>query len=280
MELSVMLFPFHKDLTERTYSALGLIEKLYAVGVSALEPMLSRIDDAPEVFAELRAAAADFDMSYSCLDIGANLIGESEADRAAALDTVSRGVDLCVELDCPVALIPGTRPAPGMSNEEGRAIYSQMLARAAERTADSGVTLTIENFGVTPQFACHSSHVREVVVAAGPEIKVTWDNGNFLLADEMPVDAFPPLAARTVHVHIKDWAPVPTDADRGILTPAGKRWVGAHIGQGHAQVAESLQLIHDNGYDGWISLEVGFGPPLEAAVIGANFVTGVWDSLK
>lgn len=279
MKLSVMLFPFHKDLTEGTYSSLDLIEKLYAVGVRALEPMLSRIDDSHEVADQIRAAAADFGMSYSCLDIGANLIGESEADRAAALDTVARGVDLCLELDCPVALLPGTGPAPGMSNEEGRAIYSQMLARAAERTADSGVTLTIEDFGVTPEFACHSTHVREVVVAAGPEIKVTWDNGNFLLADEMPVDAYPPLADRTLHVHIKDWLPLPSDADEGILSPAGKRWTGAHIGQGHAQVAESLRLLHDDDYDGWISLEVGVAPQLEAAVIGANYVTGIWDAL-
>ena len=280
MKLSVMLFPFHKDLTEGTYSALDLIERLYAVGVRALEPMLVRMDASHEIADQLRAAAADFGMSYSCLDIGANLIGESEADRSKALDTVARGVDLCLELDCPIALIPGTTPAPGMSNEEGRGIYSRMLARAAELTADSGVTLTIEDFGMAPDFACHSTHVREVVVAAGPEIKVAWDNGNFLLADEMPVDAFPPLADRTVHVHIKDWLPVPADADEGILSPAGKRWVGAQIGQGDAQVAESLRLLYDDGYDGWISLEVGVAPALEAAVIGANFVTGIWDSLQ
>ena len=97
---------------------------------------------------------------------------------------------------------------------------------------------------------------------------------------QMPVDAFPPLADRTVHAHIKDWSPVPADADEGILTPGGKRWVGAQIGQGHAQVAESLQLLHDHNYDGWISLEVGIAPALEAAVIGANFVTGIWDSLQ
>ena len=278
MKLSVMLFPFHNDLKEGTHSATELVEKLYSVGARALEPMLRNIDDAPEIWEELRAAAADFGMSYSCLDIGANLIGESEDDRSAALDTVARGVDLCADLDCPIALIPGTRPAPGMSNEEGRKVYSAMLAKAGQRTADSGVTLTIEDFGVYPEFACHSSHVLEVVSGAGPEIRVTWDNGNFLLADEMPADAYPPLRGRTVHVHVKDWVPAP-DGAKGLVTPAGKAWAGAHIGHGEAQVQESLRLLHADRYEGWVSLEVSVAPALEAAVIGAKYVTGVWDAL-
>ncbi len=279
MKLSAMLFPFHSDLKDGSLSALNLIERLYTVGVRALEPMLSRIDDAPAVWADLRAAAADFGMSYSCVDVGANLIGASDADRAEALDTVARGVEVCGELGCPIALVPGTKPAAGMSNAEGRKIYSEMLAKAAQRTADSGVTLTIEDFGVSPEFACHSSHVLEVVTGAGPELKVTWDNGNFLLADEPPAEAYQPLRNRIVHVHIKDWLPAPPDSDQGIVAPSGRRWIGAQIGHGKAQVRESLELLHADGYEGWISLEVGVAPALEAAVIGANYCTGVWDSL-
>jgi len=279
MKLSVMLFPFHNDLKDGSLSALNLVERLYALGVRALEPMLRNTEDEPAIWDQLQAAAADFEMSYSCVDAGANLIGESDSDRAEALDTVARGVEMCAELDCPVLLIPGSRPAPGMSNEEGRKMYSEMLAKAAQRTTDAGVTLTIEDFGVYPEFACHSSHVLEVVTGAGPEIKVTWDNGNFLLADELPADAYQPLRSRTVHVHIKDWLPPPPDSDQGIVTPSGKRWVGAHIGHGEAQVRESLELLHAAGYDGWISLEVGVAPALEAAVIGANYCSGVWNSL-
>jgi len=279
MKLSAMLFPFHNDLKEGSLSALDLVERLYAVGVRGLEPMLRYTQDDPRIWDELQTAAADFGMSYSCVDAGANLIGESDSERAEALDTVARGVEMCAELDCPLLLVPGSRPAPGMSNEEGRKIYSEMLAKAARATADSGVTLNIEDFGMSPEFACHSSHVLEVVTGAGPEIKVTWDNGNFLLADELPADAYQPLRSRIVHVHIKDWLSAPANSDQGIVAPSGKRWVGAHIGHGEAQVRESLELLHADAYDGWISLEVAVEPALEAAVIGANYCSGVWNAL-
>ncbi|MCK4323071.1 MAG: sugar phosphate isomerase/epimerase [Armatimonadetes bacterium] len=279
MRLSVMLFPFHNGLKTGSLSALDLTQELYGCGVRALEPMLDFAEDNPELWEELRAAAADLGMSYSCLDIGANLVGEGESDRAEALEMVVRGVEICAQLECPIALIPGSCPAPGMSNEEGRHIYSEMLAKAARATADSSVTISIEDYGVYPEFACHSAHVLEVVTGAGPDIKVTWDNGNFVLADELPVEAYQPLRNHIVHVHIKDWLPAAPESDEGLATPSGKRWVGAQIGRGQAQVAESLALVHADGYDGWISLEVSVAPALEAAIIGANYVSGVWNSL-
>jgi len=279
MRLSVMLFPFHNGLKTGSLSALDLMKRLYASGIRALEPMLDFAEGDPELWDELRAAAADLGMSYSCVDIGANLVGESEADRAEALDIVVRGVEICAQLDCPIALLAGSCPAPGMSNEEGRHIYSEMLANAARATAHSGVTLSIEDYGVYPEFACHSAHILEVLAGAGPEIKVAWDNGNFILADEFPVDAYEPLHNRIIHVHIKDWLPAAPDSDEGLAAPSGKRWVGAQIGRGQAQVAESLELLHADGYDGWISLEVSVAPALEAAIIGANYVSGVWNSL-
>jgi len=279
MKLSVMLFPFHNGLKTGSLSALELIQRLHASGVRALEPMLNFAEGNPVLWNELLAAAVDFGMSYSCLDIGANLVGENEADRAESLDIVVRGVEMCVQLDCPIALIPGSCPAPGMSNEEGRQIYSEMLAKAARATADSGVTISIEDYGVYPEFACHSAHVLEVVTNAGADIKVTWDNGNFVLADELPVDAYRPLRNHIIHVHINDWLPAPPESDEGFPAPSGKRWVGTQIGCGQAQVAESLALVHADDYDGWISLEVSVAPAIEAAVIGANYVSGVWSSL-
>ena len=279
MKLSIMLFPFHGDLKEGKYTATEMLEKFYSVGIRGLEPMLSGIDALPEVWEETHKAAASLGMGFTCFDLGANLVGTCDEDREAALETVVRGVELCKKFDCPVALLPGSGPAKGMSNDEGRHIYSKQLAKAAKLTSDLGVTLSIEDFGVTPEFTCHSSHVLEVVQNAGPEIKVTWDSGNFMIADEMPLEAYAPLKSRMVHVHIKDWAPVDPNGEVGLQTPLGKRWVGAQIGQGSGQVREVIEKLHADGYDGWISLEVGVAPALEAGVIGANYVKGVWDSL-
>jgi sugar phosphate isomerase/epimerase len=277
MKMSVMVFPFHKELSDKTLSAKKFVEDMKNVGVTALEPMLSWVDSDPAGWNELRKAAADAGMQYSCFDIGANFVGENAEDRRKAFDNVARGVEWCVQVKCPVALLPGSRPATGMSNEEGRKIYSEGLAKSFDMTKGSGVTLTIEDFGVYPHFACHSTHCIEVLDGAKrPALKFTFDNGNFILADEQPADALKRTQDRIVHVHIKDFALRPPDDKPGLTTPAGKKYMGCEIGAGVTQVKECLALIKASRYSGWISLEVGTRPPLDSAIQGAKYVTEAW----
>ena len=44
-------------------------------------------------------------------------------------------------------------------------------------------------------------------------------------------------------------------------------------------MAECLALIKRGKYDGWLSLEVGTRPPLDSAILGANYVTEAWKNL-
>lgn len=280
MKLSVMLFPFHKDLSDKVLEPKNLVQEFRAVGITAIEPMMSWLDADPIRWTELRKAADDLGMKYSCFDVGVNFVGESAADRQKAQDIVARGVQICVDLKCPVALLPGTKPAANMSNEEGRKIYAEELAKAAERAKGSGVTLTIEDFGVYPFFACSIEHVLEVLDGTKrDDVKLTFDNGNFLLADESPAACFKRCADRIVHVHIKDFALQPADATMGIKSREGKRYIGCEIGTGMAEVKECLALIKASKYDGWLSLEVGTRPPLDAAIRGAKYVREVWERL-
>lgn len=275
MKLSVMLFPFQGLMANGSLAPATLVDEIVGAGIGAIEPMLSNLEASPEPWQEFLKLSKQAGLVCSCVDVGANLIGTSDADRQAALDTVRRGMELCAELSCPVALIPGTRPAEGMSNEAGRPLYSQGLARCAEIAREFGIIASIEDFGVTPAFSCHSDHVRQIVTEAGPEVKVVWDNGNFILADELPMHAYAALRDLTVHVHIKDFVLDPTGA-AGLKTPTGKAYAGAVIGEGDCQVAECVTAFKRDGYDGWLSLEVN-APPVEQMRKGAEFVQRVWD---
>jgi len=276
MKLSCMLFPFHGIVVNGSMAPGALLEGFQSAGIEALEPMVGGQDEDPR-WAEFMRLSKEAGMAFSCLDVGVNFIGNSEADRVAALEIVKRGLDMCAELDCPVALLPGTCPPPGMSNEEGRKIYADGLAKSAELAKPLGIITCIEDFGVYPAFACHSSHVLEVVTLAGPETKVAWDNGNFILADELPLDALEPLWDRTCHVHIKDFILDPT-GQASLKTPSGKAYGGIPIGEGDCQVRECVAQIKRRGFDGWVSLEVGLAPPLEDAITAAEVVKAAWDS--
>lgn len=279
MNLAMMLFPFHQDLADGTCSPRKLAGDLGQVGIAGLEPMLDWMTANARCWGELRRAAKDLAMKFPCLDVIVNLVGKSPADRRAAQDLVARGVDCCVELGCPCALLAGSNAAPGMSNEDGRKLYAEALAKAEERSKGSGVTLTIEDFGMFPKFACRAEHVLEVLDAAGPGIKFTFDNGNFLSADERPSECFRRLEPRMVHVHLKDFAVCPP-VDKAPCQPSvGKMHKDCAIGAGQAEVDECLRLIKASRYAGWISLEVCVTPPLASVQRAALYVTKVWGGI-
>jgi len=274
LNLSVMLFPFHRAVSEGSLAPAQLAQAIIGAGIGALEPMLSNLDLAPEPWQKVMELCQEAGLQISCLDIGANLIGSPE-ELNKAFATVERGLDLCVQWSCPIALIAGTRPVEGLSNEDGRMIYARGLAKCATMALERGIIPTIEDFGVYPEFACRSDHVKEVVTMAGPEVKVTWDNGNFILADEEPMHAYQVLRDMTVHAHIKDFA-LDESGQASLKTPSGKAYKGAWIGQGDCQVAECVRAFKRDGYEGWLSLEIN-SPQIEEMQSGADFVKKVWE---
>ena len=280
MKQSVMLFVFHGALAEGKVSGEVLMSELSRAGIGAVEPMFRfQDDDEPKRWEGLRKAADGVGMAYSCVDIGVNLIGEAEAERRAGLDIVKRGVEIAASLACPTVLVAGSRPAEGMTNEDGRKVLADVLARAAQQAEGTGVTITIEDFGVYPEFTCASAHVLEVLELSGrPDLKATFDNGNFLFADEKPSECFALLGDRTVHVHIKDFVAGAASEPGGLRSLAGTRWVGCDIGEGDAEVAECLGELKARRYGGWLSLEVGTSPALDGALIGARYVREAWES--
>lgn len=166
-----------------------------------------------------------------------------------------------------------------MSDAEGRKIYGEGLAMAAERVKGSGVTLAIEDFGVYPAFTATAAQCLETLRASDRnDIKFVFDNGNFLLGDDTPTHAYPLVKDRIIHVHIKDLALLDRAEPGSYLTPSGRHCSGCNIGDGAAEVAECLELLKADCFDGWLSLEVGGGgDPLDEAVHGAKVVADGWE---
>jgi len=275
-----MLFPFHRPLVEGRLTVQEIVSALKAEDVEAFEPMMSCIRASEKLWEEVHKAMWEEGMVCSCYDIGVNLIGETEADRETALDIVEREVRYCKEkLDCPIAMIHGTKPASGMSNEEGRKLYAEQLAKAVKRTKDYGVTLAIEDYGVYPSFTASGAHCLEVLEAANcPELGFTFDNGNFLFGDDKPTAVFPMFKDRIVHVHIKDFALCKPGEKPLLYSVKGKGYRDCLIGEGDAEVAEVVKLLRDSGYKGWLSIEVGGDDPLGRAIHGVRFVKEAWEN--
>jgi len=279
MKLSVMLFPYHSGLVNGEWTAAELVAGLQEAGITGLEPMQSNLWAAPEKWHEFDAAARAAGMPYTCYDIGVNLVGTGPEDREQAFQTAMTGIDYARDtLQCPTVLLAGTRPAPGMSEAEGRVIYAEMLARIVDAAQGSGITVTIEDFGVYPLFTAAAPHCLEVLRAVNrPAMRFTFDNGNFLLGGHCPMAAFDSLYPYASHVHIKDFTPREPDGKPSLTAPDGTPYKGCYIGDGDGEVRECVAKLKQVGYQGWISLEVGSGDVLPQAVIGAQVVREAWE---
>ena len=281
MKLSCMLAPFHKPIMDGTLATGKILAGFRSEGITAIEPSMGWVESRRGKWEEFHRAARDAGMVYSCYDVNADLIGESEADRSKALDSVARGVAFCKsKLNCSIVMLVGSRPATGMSNEDGRKIYAEQLAKACERTKGSGVTLTIEDYGMHPMFTASAAHCIEVLKATRrPEIKFTFDNGNFLLAEDKPTQVYRLLRDWIVHVHIKDFALRPPDSQKSLTSTAGKQYKDCLIGQGEAEVSGCVKLLKADKYSGWLSIEVGVGAdPLGEAIHVAKYIAKAWQA--
>jgi len=276
MKLSVMLFPYFGKLCKGEITPAELVKTFASWGVRGLEPMLSQDEKEPKIAAEIQAAMADFGMVNTCLDRGVNLIGTCEADRVAALDSAKRALDLARDvLKCKRVMLHGTKPAEGMSTEDGLKIYGEMLRKAGEYSKGSGVKFCIENFGMYPTFAASSKNCKIVLDYAEPEVGFTFDNGNFLLGDDTPEHAFEVMQDKICHVHLKDFAVRKEGQTGGIASASGVYYVDCPMGAGVGEIANCVKLLKAAGYQDWMSLEVGM-EPISNGKVGADLVLAAW----
>src|SRR5919204_379415 len=121
-----------------------------------------------------------------------------------------------------------------------------------------GVVLTIPDVGIAAELSGTSEHLREICAAVGPELRVTYDVGNFLLAGEEPLPALERLADRIAHVHLKDWRvfparpPPPPGSYAGL---DGRHYLGLALGEGVLDLPSVVRRLAELGYRGCLSIE-------------------------
>lgn len=150
--------------------------------------------------------------------------------------------------------------------------------RAVTEYAETkGIKTSVENHG----YYCQQSDRVEALMKAVDHKNFGWlvDIGNFMCADEKPLDAVRVAAKYAVYVHVKDFyfedksVPCP----KGYFgTRAGNYLCGAVAGDGVVPVKDCLDVIGAAGYDGWLTLEYeGKETPLTGVPKGLEFLRNI-----
>ncbi len=225
-----------------------------------LERVGATVDDAVAVMRGL-----GLEIAVYC--VPTDLVSADPGVRRESLDRVAAFADKAVALGVGHLFSHGGQH----SNSGGEALarYVEGLRQAADVCADRGLLFSIENAGKL----CHTVDelARCIEAVDRPNMRVTLDTGNFILAGDDPHEAVRRLGTKTAHLHVKNF----------VDDPAGERWPFRYCPPrdgkvDYAWVVEQLAAV---GHDGYVSFEPE-GFPHAQAEDGIRYLAELGDKVR
>ena len=232
--------------------------------------------DKVEYAKELKAYADKAGVEISNYAIGADFINR---DVDGEIERLKKEVDIAEILGVKTMRHDASGgPESERFSKTGFEKYLPVLAKGCKAVTEyaktKGIKTSVENHG----FYCQQSDRVEALMKAVDDDNFGWlvDIGNFLCADENPLDAVKVGVNYIIYAHVKDFY----YADRTVEIPDGyfdtrdgNHLCGSVLGDGIVPVEKCVEMIKNSGYDGWVTLEYeGRETPLTAVPKGLDFL--------
>lgn len=231
-----------------------------------------------EYAAFLRSECERIGIEPVAYTVGADFINGSGGDLSKEIERLKGQVDVAAALGVKLMRHDSSR---GFDNKErGYKGFDDVLPRIVEGIR--AVTEYAKTFGIKTMtenhgFFCQESLRVEKIVntVANDNFGLLIDMGNFMCADENPVEAVGRLAPYAFHVHAKDFhkksGNAPFFCDGFFKTRGGTYLRGAIIGHGDVPVYQCLSTLIANGYDGYVTVEFeGIEDQITGTTYGLN----------
>ena len=261
MKYSVSSYSYSQLTSSGAYTEkqlIGLAKEMGFDGIEFAEIHPPQETDKLAYAAELRREAEKQEIAIVAYCIGANLLGDTDAE----IERLKREVDVAAALGVPVmrhdatgGYAKETRCQRGFSNALPDIVRGYRAVTEYAKT--KGVKTCIENHGY---FCQDSSRIEAIINGVADEnFGALVDIGNFLCADEDPAKAVGNVAPYAFHVHAKDFLIKPAEGD-----DPGEGWFktrsmnclkGAIVGHGCVPVKQCLRILKDAGFDGTVAIE-------------------------
>jgi sugar phosphate isomerase/epimerase len=192
------------------------------------------------------------------------------AFRQAQIDREKQWIDMTAALGGQYCRVLSGQRRPGLPVDEGVAIAADCIIACLPHAAERGITLTLENhykdnYWTWPEFAQHlpvfCAIVDRIDPVRWPNFGVNYDPSNAIVAGEDPLELLRRVRHRVVTMHASDryLASGSLEDLRRLEDGVGYAASLRHgeIGQGLNDYDAIFALLHDAGFDGWISIEDG-----------------------
>ena len=177
------------------------------------------------------------------------------ADAAESEEKYRRLFETAVYYGCKKVLcIPGFSEQP--ENDLPR--FAEGISAMCRAAAEYGVTVTVEDFDDIKSPCCRMEWLRYLLENV-PELRYTFDTGNFRYCLEDAAEAYGLLKQYVSHVHCKDRsydvAASSPNGDNGKADLSGAVMCPAIVGDGVIRMRELVYQLISDGYNGTLAIE-------------------------
>ncbi|MBE6586893.1 MAG: sugar phosphate isomerase/epimerase [Ruminococcaceae bacterium] len=256
----VSSYSFGAEADESRLGTLGVIEKAKEMGFDGIEFVENAYTN-PEKAHLIREKCEEIGIQPVNLCVGGNLALENRDDLTKEVERLKEMVDIAALMGVSmmrhdVAYGPFRRTY-NTGYDAALPYIAEGAREVTEYARTKGIRTMTENHGFFSQDALR---VEKLINAVNhPNFGALVDIGNFMCADEDPSHSVGIMTPYAFHVHCKDFyfksgneiAP----GDGWFCTRSGNYLRGSIIGFGSAKAAQSIRILRNSGYDGYMSIE-------------------------
>lgn len=271
MKFSLMTYTVAPSWPGGCQSLEAMADLATELGFEALELSAGNLGDRSA--AEFAKICSERELAVSCINGGANLADPDDSEFAQGLDQARHYVEMATRMECSqVMLIPGFAANEGDKQRAAERI-AEGLTQMVEYAGERGVLITLEDF---PNAMAPYRTIAEMrwLLETVPGLRLTYDNGNWMLGGDDPLAALKALGSYAINVHLKDWE---VDPDQSRMQMPNGTWVrGGKHGRGLIDHKAVLGELKAQGYGGYMAFEYeGVGDHTLATREGVEYLRGV-----
>ncbi|MBP1994051.1 sugar phosphate isomerase/epimerase family protein [Paenibacillus eucommiae] len=286
MKLGLSSYSLYQAIADGRLTIVDAVKWVAEHGGEHIEIVPAGYDliETPELIGQIRDAAEQAGIELSGYLIGANFLQDGAEAQQQEIDRVKLHVDIASKLgvrnmrfDVAYAAIDEDRSLSRF--ESDLPVLTAGCRAVADYAAQFGIMTSVENHGYYIQA---SERVNRLVKVVDREnFRTTLDVGNFWCADEDPLLGVKRNVEIASFVHFKDFYRRLSSKQpgEGWFPSAGGYWLrGAICGYGDLDLAATVRVLKEAGYDGHLSIEFeGQEDCLLASRINLANVRRLWE---
>ena len=218
-------------------------------------------------------ALSEAEMTVSMYDITYDVVSRDPSIRQARTEGFHERLRIANKVGATKVLILPGDPTGDIRREECHEWLNEAITKSLPVAKELGITLTIANLGFAAKTYGSSDYLLATCKAAGPELKITYDVGNFLMANEDSLEALNKVFSHVTHVHFKDWEIVPSERPGSAPGMDGRLYMGKPLGEGFVNLPGVVARLKELNYPGYLSIEYeGIEDPWKAITDGITYL--------